>query len=244
MEFFDDRSLVGGTRREHPTGKYAPALEHPAFVQDSELAEFKKSWGHGDGPALIAEIGFARPYFMEKAAARRPRARFIGFEIRTKWVERLLRAVDVHGFANVRTLRGDFREYAEALFEPASLTALVVHFPDPWWKKRHGKKRLVDEAFVRAAGYFLRDGGFVVFRSDVRWYVDTVRELFLADGRFAEGPEPAWCAGFPSHRETVCARQGTPTWAAAYYKKPVTLGGGPTTIEQGTSATPSNGGIP
>jgi tRNA (guanine-N(7)-)-methyltransferase len=218
MDFFDPTSLIGGTRREHPTGKYAPPLTHRAHVPDDGLADFKATWGSGREAPLIAEIGFARPYFIEKAAARRPRTHFIGFEIRTKWVERLLSAIDKNAWDHVRALRGDFREYAQDLFEPGSLTALIVHFPDPWWKKRHGRKRLVDEGFVRAARHFLAEGGFVVFRSDVRWYVDAVRELFLADGSFVEGDEPAWCAGYPSHRETVCARKGTPTWAKAYYK--------------------------
>ncbi len=218
MQFFDATCLLGGTRRVHPTGRFAPPLPpRDAVVTEARLAEVRASWGAGGGPPLLVEIGFARPHYLREVAALRPHARFLGFEIRSAWCFRLLAEIDRHGWDHVRLVRGDFREYAADLFDAGSVTAFFVHFPDPWWKQRHARKRLVDEGFVRAARHFLVPGGFVAFRTDVDWYFDAVRELFVGAG-FVAGPEPAWCAGFPSHRQSVCQREGTPTFAAAYYK--------------------------
>ena len=219
MDFFDDRSLLGGTRRVHPSGRWAPPLpQRDAVVGEARLAEVRAGWGSGGAAPLLVEIGFARPHFLTAAAAVRPHARFLGFEIRSAWCLRLLGEIDRHGWSHVRLVRGDFREFARDLLGPGSVTAFFVHFPDPWWKQRHARKRLVDQGFVHAAGHFLAPGGFLSFRTDVDWYFQAVRELFLADGGFVEGPEPAWCAGFPTHRQSVCQREGTPTFATAFYK--------------------------
>ncbi len=218
MDFFDETQLLGGTRRVHPSGRWAPPLpQRDAVVGEARLAEVRAEWGTGRGAPLLVEIGFARPHFLTAAAAVRPHAHFLGFEIRSAWCLRLLAEIDAHGWSHVRLVRGDFREYAADLLQPGSVTAFFVHFPDPWWKQRHARKRLVDDGFVRAAGHFLKPGGFVSFRTDVDWYFDAVRELFVGAG-FVAGAEPTWCAGFPTHRESVCKREGTPTFAAAYYK--------------------------
>lgn len=219
MDFFEPKSLLGGTRRVHPTGRWAPPLpQHDAVVGEERLDEVREAWSTGRGAPLMVEIGFARPHFLTAAAAVRPHARFLGFEIRSAWCQRLLDAIDQNRWDHVRFVRGDFREFAADLLQGASVTAFFVHFPDPWWKQRHAKKRLVDEAFVRAARHLLVPGGFVSFRTDVDWYFDAVRDLFLGQGGFVAAPEPGWCAGFPTHRESVCKREGTPTFAAAYYK--------------------------
>jgi tRNA (guanine-N7-)-methyltransferase len=168
---------------------------------------------------LFVEIGFARGNFLFRAARARGQARFLGFEVRSNWCLRAVHWAERDGRSNIRILRGDFREFCEDLLAPGSVTAFFVQFPDPWWKKRHHKKRLLGPEFVAAAGRFLIPGGFVAFRTDVEPYFQATRDLFREDPAFIEGPEPSWCAGLPSHRETVCRRLGEPTFSTAFFKK-------------------------
>jgi len=227
VELFSRRSLVGGARREHTTGHFAPDLPAVDTVLDAaRAADFRATWGAGQGAPLIVEVGFARPLFLTASARLRPHARFLGFEIRSRWCFQLLNAVARHDLANVRLVRGDFREWAGDLLAPGSVTALAVHFPDPWWKPRHERRRLVDDAFVRAATVLLVPGGFVSFRTDVPWYFDMVRDAFEASGAFTEGAEPAWCAALPSHRQGVCLREGVPFQTAGFFRTSAGVGDG------------------
>ena len=192
--------------------------DSPAVVDEDGIAAFRADWGAGRGAPLLVEIGFARGVFLHAAAARRPRARFLGFEIKSKWCVRLLSVIERSGWDHVRFVRGDFRGYCADLFAPRSVTAFFVHFPDPWWKARHAKKRLVGPDFVEMARHLLVPGGFVSLRTDVPWYMEAASADFAASGDFTKEDEPAWSATLPSHRETVCDRVGTPWQRAAFYR--------------------------
>jgi tRNA (guanine-N7-)-methyltransferase len=113
-------------------------------------------------------------------------------------------------------LVGDARILAPRLFPAGSLAAVHVHFPDPWWKRRHERRRLVDDGMSTLILRLLRPGGLLDFRTDVERYArDAVERLeeagfenALGPGRFAER-EPD---EIPSTREKRYLAAGQPVW--------------------------------
>ena len=121
-----------------------------------------------DRPVAV-EIGPGRGEFLLASARGDPERNFFAIEhsmSRThEVVERLARA----GVANARVIAGDASCLIE-LFPPASVAAFHVLFPDPWWKRRHHKRRLMTPAFVATLRRALRDGGIIEVMTDVAEY--------------------------------------------------------------------------
>ncbi|MFT3766528.1 MAG: tRNA (guanine-N7)-methyltransferase [Minicystis sp.] len=121
----------------------------------------------GDGPIEI-EIGPGRGGFIFERAAARPDARIIGLEIRLKWaaiVDERLRKRGLGGRA--RVLNADAREALERLAPDGSVSVFYLHFPDPWWKKRHEKRLVMGASLLDSIARLLRDGGELFVQTDV-----------------------------------------------------------------------------
>src|SRR5690242_15322488 len=101
----------------------------------------------GDGPIEI-EIGPGRGGFLFERAAARPEARLVGLEIRLKWAAIVDERLNKRGLGGrARVFNADAREALARLVPDASVSVFYLHFPDPWWKKRH-EKRLVMGASI------------------------------------------------------------------------------------------------
>jgi tRNA (guanine-N7-)-methyltransferase len=130
--------------------------------------------------AVAVEIGPGRGEFLLASARRDPERNFFAIEhsmSRTREVaERLARA----GVANARVIAGDASCLIE-LFPPASVTAFHVLFPDPWWKRRHQKRRLWTPRFVAALRCALLPGGTVQLITDVPDYFELAQRSLAGD---------------------------------------------------------------
>jgi tRNA (guanine-N7-)-methyltransferase len=121
----------------------------------------------GEGPVEI-EIGPGRGGFLFERAAAAPDRRLLGLEIRLKWsavVDERLRKAGLSG--RVRCLNADAREALPRLGPDASIDTFFLHFPDPWWKKRHAKRLVMSPALLDAIARLLRDGGELYVQTDV-----------------------------------------------------------------------------
>jgi tRNA (guanine-N7-)-methyltransferase len=121
----------------------------------------------GEGPFEI-EIGPGRGGFLFERAAARPEVRLVGLEIRMKWAalvdERLAKA----GLGErVRSLNADAKEALAHLSPDASVEVFYLHFPDPWWKKRHEKRLVMGDVLLASIARLLRDGGELFVQTDV-----------------------------------------------------------------------------
>jgi tRNA (guanine-N7-)-methyltransferase len=125
------------------------------------------------------EIGFGGGEHLAAQAARRPDALMLGAEPFQNGVASALRHIDAAGLTNVRLWPGDGRDLMAALPD-ASLTRIVVLFPDPWPKTRHHKRRLVGEAFAAEAARLLTPGGLLRFATDWADYADQALAALLA----------------------------------------------------------------
>jgi tRNA (guanine-N7-)-methyltransferase len=171
----------------------------------------------GDAAARIElEIGSGHGGYALAFARARPDAALVAIEQRRAFADELARRAEARGHRNLLAIHGDARVLGPRLFRAGSLAAIHVHFPDPWWKRRHGKRRLVDDAMSRLLLGLLAPGGLLDFRSDVeRYALDAVERLEAAGfvnesgaGRFAErAPDE-----LPSTREKRYLAGGDPVW--------------------------------
>jgi len=118
----------------------------------------------------IAEIGFGNGDNLLALAASRPAEDFLGIEVHRPGVGRLLLQLEERGLGNVRAVCHDAVEVLERSLHPASLDEILLLFPDPWPKKRHHKRRLVQPAFAALLAERLKGGGALRLATDWEAY--------------------------------------------------------------------------
>ena len=146
---------------------------------------------------VTLEIGFGMGETTAAIAAAQPDVDFLGVEVHLPGVGALLRQVDAQALCNVRVIRHDAVEVVEAMIAPASLAAIHVYFPDPWPKKRHHKRRLLNAGFVHALAARLAPGGYLHVATDWAPYADEIlatlaAEPLLANSADGFAPPPPW----------------------------------------------------
>jgi len=136
-------------------------------------------------------------------AAAHPEADFIAVEVHGPGVGSLLNRIAKEGLGNVRVLRHDAVEVLERMIADGTLAALHLFFPDPWPKKRHHKRRLVQPGFVALAARKLAPGGIVHAATDWPEYAQQIEAFFSASGLFQAAP-----AGFAARPATKFELRG------------------------------------
>jgi tRNA (guanine-N7-)-methyltransferase len=176
-------------------------------------------WAAALGPAardLELEIGSGHGGYALAFGARHPDRALVAVEQRKKFAADLHDRARRRRLANLVVLTGDARLLAPRLFPGGTLAAVHVHFPDPWWKRKHERRRLVDDGMSTLLLRLLRPGGLLDFRTDVeRYALDAVVRLeeagfenALGPGRFAEHDPDE----IPSTREKRYLASGQPVW--------------------------------
>jgi tRNA (guanine-N7-)-methyltransferase len=152
---------------------------------------------------VVLEIGFGGGEHLVAQAAAHPDARFIGVEPFLNGVASCLRHIEESGVANVRLHQGDARDVLARLPD-VSLDLVYILFPDPWPKKRHWKRRLIQQAFVAELARVLKLGAEVRFATDWAGYAAWTLEAFTRSPHFTWTAECAadWRAPWPGHTPT------------------------------------------
>jgi tRNA (guanine-N7-)-methyltransferase len=131
---------------------------------------------------LELEIGPGSGAFALDHAVRHPEIGLVAIEIRRSDCELIRARASRRGLRNLLVLQGDAKLLVPRLFPPQSLAALHVQFPDPWWKTRHHKRRMVDADFAAQMRALLAPGAMVDFRTDVRAYAAEGEQTWLDAG--------------------------------------------------------------
>jgi len=139
-----------------------------------------------DAPVHI-EIGFGNGDVLASMAAVHLQNNYLGIEVHRPGVGMLLRRVEAEGLANVRIACDDAREFLEQRIPEGSVSGVYVFFPDPWHKKRHHKRRLVQAEFVALLARKLKPGAMLHLATDWEDYAQQMLAVLSA----AEGLENA-----------------------------------------------------
>lgn len=147
---------------------------------------------------ITLEIGFGNGDTLLAMAAAEPGTGFIGIEVHRPGVGRLLHELERRGIDNVRVINDDAVEVLQKVIPDGSLDRVLVFFPDPWHKKRHHKRRLVNESFVETVGRKLKPGGVLHLATDWENYAEQMLEVveknpafknLAGAGRFSPRPD-------------------------------------------------------
>jgi tRNA (guanine-N7-)-methyltransferase len=141
---------------------------------------------------LVVEIGSGNGEAVAALAAARPEANVLAFEVWRPGVASTFLELEQAGVGNVRLLSVDAVWCLENLFGPGALAELWTFFPDPWHKKRHHKRRLVNPEFARAAATALQPGGLWRLATDWPDYADQVEEVLAAEPLLDGGRTERW----------------------------------------------------
>ncbi len=120
----------------------------------------------GAGKPVVAEIGFGMGTATAEIAAANPETSYIGIEVHKPGVGRLLWEIENRSLANIRVIEHDAIEVFERMFADGSLFGIHLFFPDPWQKKRHHKRRLVQKPFTDTLAAKLCTGGYLYMVTD------------------------------------------------------------------------------
>jgi tRNA (guanine-N7-)-methyltransferase len=146
---------------------------------------------------VVAEIGFGMGETTARIATENPGTDYLAIEVHTPGVGSLLKQIEDGALGNIRIVQHDAVEVLRDMVKPGSLAAIHVYFPDPWPKKRHHKRRLLQPAFVALAASRLIHGGLLHVATDWQEYAEHVLAVASAEPMLrntAEGfaPRPPW----------------------------------------------------
>jgi tRNA (guanine-N7-)-methyltransferase len=136
---------------------------------------------------LEVEVGSGKGLFLNSAAKQNPAHNFLGVEIAAKYARHAAAKLAKNGYKNAIMLSGDTQRLFVEFLPEQTLAAVHVYFPDPWWKKRHHKRRVMNERFIGEIYRTLIPGGSLHFWTDVRERYDEILELIATHTPFV-GP--------------------------------------------------------
>jgi len=176
------RSFV--LRQGRLTKGQARALEtvFPKFgiTYKPELLDLSTQFGRTDSKKIL-EIGFGMGETTAKIAQTLPECDFLAAEVHTPGVGALLKLIDESALTNIRVIQHDVVEVLQNMLAEASLDGIHIFFPDPWHKKRHHKRRLIQAGFVKLLCTRLKPGAYIHVATDWQEYAEWVLEVLSAE---------------------------------------------------------------
>lgn len=179
------------------------------------------------GP-LILEIGFGMGEATAHIASVRPQDNFLCCEVHEPGVGALLKRIGEQGLSNIRILQHDAVEVLDHMLPPGSLDGVHIFFPDPWHKKKHNKRRLVQAPFVAKLAQRLKPGGYLHCATDWQPYAEQMLTVLSAEPLLANTANDAGLGGYatkPDYRpltkfENRGLRLGHGVWDVVFRRLP------------------------
>jgi len=181
------RSFVVRAGRMGPGQARALATLAPRFVVPFRAEPLDAGALFGRDAPLTLEVGFGMGGATAAIAAAAPERDFLAVEVHPPGVGALLQRIEEGGLANVRIVQHDAVEVLESMIAPATLAAVHVFFPDPWHKKRHHKRRLIQPPFVALLASRLAPGGTLHCATDWEPYAEQMLAVLGAEPTLVNG---------------------------------------------------------
>jgi tRNA (guanine-N7-)-methyltransferase len=202
------RSFVVRAGRIGPGQARALATLAPRFVVPFAAAPLDAAALFGRVAPLVVEIGFGMGSATAAIAAASPQLDFLGIEVHPPGVGALLQRIDEMSLGNVRIVQHDAVEVLESMIAPASLAAIHIFFPDPWHKKRHHKRRLVQAPLVRLLASRLAPGATLHCATDWLPYAEQMLAVLGAEPALANAAGAGYAPRPPSRPLTKFEQRG------------------------------------
>jgi tRNA (guanine-N7-)-methyltransferase len=136
---------------------------------------------------IIMEIGFGMGEATAIIAKNHPNNAYIAVDVHPPGIGKLLGRIVDNGLTNLRVIEDDVHIVLPHMFEDESLDAIHLYFPDPWPKKKHNKRRIVNEGFLALIHPKLKKGGYIHIATDWVPYAISMQEVFVASTLFTGG---------------------------------------------------------
>ncbi|MFJ5996688.1 tRNA (guanosine(46)-N7)-methyltransferase TrmB [Streptomyces sp. NPDC092370] len=197
---FERRIRSFQPRRSRVTAGQADALQRlwPKWGLDIDGRALDLPELFGNDNPVVLEIGFGMGEATAQMAAADPATNILAVDVHTPGQGNLLNLADRNGLSNIRVGNGDAIILLREMLAPASLDGLRVYFPDPWPKKRHHKRRIIQPDFLSLAATRLRPGAILHCATDWEPYAEQMLDVLTAhpyfentqaDGGFAPRPD-------------------------------------------------------
>ncbi|MER1968976.1 tRNA (guanosine(46)-N7)-methyltransferase TrmB [Castellaniella sp. GW247-6E4] len=171
-------------RRAHitPSQEQAIAQWLPRWSIPYQHTLLDPARAFGREAPVILEIGFGMGETTQQIAQARPDENFLGVEVFNAGVGALLKRIEENGLGNIRIIQHDAVEVLRDMIAPGSLAGVHIYFPDPWPKKRHHKRRLIQPPFVALLAERLAPGAYIHCATDWEHYAHQMLEVLSAEG--------------------------------------------------------------
>ncbi len=181
------------------------------------------SWLATDGPIEL-EIGSGKGLYLLNVSEQKPHARFVGLELAAKYAWEAQKKVEKLARTNLRFYACDAVAVIDRDVADNSLDAVHVYFPDPWWKAKHKKRRVLNEQSLQNMERILKPGGELHFWTDVLDYYELTLELIdevtTLDGPyFVSEPAASHDMDYRTHFERRTRRNGLPVYRSRFVKQ-------------------------
>ncbi len=177
------RSFVRRSARMTAAQRAAIERDWPTYgLEGASVLQLDAEFGRR--APRVMEIGFGNGETLVSLAESHPGCDYLGVDVYEPGIGRTLAAVAEKQLGNVRLLRGDAVEVLRQRLAPASLDTVLLLFPDPWPKKRHHKRRLVQADFVKLVASRLKPGGDFHLATDWRNYAEHMLAVLEAEDAF------------------------------------------------------------
>lgn len=163
----------------------------PWFIAIHDLPDeipWSEFWGN-DQPVEL-DVGCGRGLFLFNASLNNPQTNYLGLELDFKEGRRSAKRLKKREAANARVAGGDAAIVLRKHIQPATVDAVHVYFPDPWWRKKHRRRRIFTDAFVDLCSRVLKPGGHLHSWTDVPDYFDIIQALMDHHDDFETLPPP------------------------------------------------------
>lgn len=198
-----------------PSGHYLEARNLPEPFDPVEV--------FGRTAPLQVEVGSGKGLFLASAAPATPDHDFLGIEIARKYAKFTASRLAKADVTNAVLVHGDAQQIFQQHLTDESINAVHIYFPDPWWKKRHHKRRIMNEIFLKQVCRVLRPGGRLHFWTDVAAYYTASLEL-IAERTPLSGPHnvaespAAHDLDYRTHFERRMRQHGRPVYRCEFSK--------------------------
>lgn len=164
-----------------------------------QQAELDLDQAFGRQAPKILEIGFGMGSASAEIAENNPGNDYLGIEVHSPGVGNLLKLIDEKALGNMRLIRHDAVEVLDHMLADGSLDGIHIFFPDPWPKKRHHKRRLIQAPLVAKLAGKLKPGGYLHAATDWQEYAEQILDVFSQEARLTNSVEQGF-APRPDYR--------------------------------------------